>query len=89
MSPEYITDWVIHNYNPAIKYIKFEKLNAYLEARDVSIVGFFTGKESALERAYIGVTEVLDYMEFAVTTPSAVADEEIKKEKIVIYRRVC
>lgn len=67
---------------------KAEEIKAFVEPKDVAVVGFFTDKESELAKAFISTAEALDDIEFAISTPEASGEYEVKEDAIVVLKKV-
>jgi len=83
-----IITWLNKKTGPPAKVLeKAEEVKAFIEPKEVAVVGFFADKESELAKAYIKAAEGLDDIEFALTTPDASGEYEIKEDKIVVFKK--
>jgi len=85
-SDEIIT-WLNKKTGPPAKVLESnDELKAFIEARDVAVVGFFT-EESELKKAFLSTAEALDDVEFATTSPSSSGDLKVTEEGIVVMKK--
>jgi len=64
-----------------------DEVKAFVEPKDVAVVGFFADKESELAKAFIKAAEGKDDIEFAITTPEASGEYAVKEDKIVVFKK--
>jgi len=85
---EEIITWLNKKTGPPAKVLeKAEEIKAFVEPKDVAVVGFFTDKESELAKAFISTAEALDDIEFAISTPEASGEYEVKEDAIVVLKK--
>jgi len=83
-----IVSWLNKKTGPAAKHIETaEEIKAFLEPRDVAIVGFFADKESELAKTFLAVADSIDDLEFAVAPIVAGADQGVTADKIVVFKK--
>lgn len=73
---------------PATDLESAEDVKAFIDARDVAVVGFFENKESDLAKAFIKTAEGTDDLEFAVAAPASSGEYDVKEDKVVIFKKV-
>ena len=73
---------------PAKVLATAEEVKAFVDPKDVAVVGFFADKESELAKAFIKAAEGKDDIEFAITTPEASGEYAVKEDKIVVFKKV-
>jgi len=72
---------------PATDLESAEDVKAFIDARDVAVVGFFENKESDLAKAFIKTAESTDDLEFAVAAPASSGEYDVKEDKVVIFKK--
>lgn len=85
---EEIITWLNKKTGPPAKVLeKAEEVKAFADPKEVAVVGFFKDKESELAKAFLSTAEALDDIEFAITTPEASGDYDVKEEGIVVLKK--
>jgi len=85
---EEIITWLNKKTGPPAKVLeKAEEVKAFIDPKEVAVVGFFADKESELAAAFIKAADGLDDIEFAITTPEASGEYEVKEDKIVVFKK--
>jgi len=83
-----IITWLNKKTGPPAKVLeKAEEVKAFVEPKEVAVVGFFADKEGELAKAFIKAAEGIDDLEFALTTPDASGDYDVKEDKIVVFKK--
>lgn len=84
-----IIAWLNKKTGPAAKNIvEFDELKAFVDDREVAVVGFFADQGSALAKAFLETADSVDDLEFAITSPGASGDYDVKEDKIVLFKKV-
>jgi len=85
---EEIITWLDKKTGPPAKvFEKAEEVKAFVEPKDVAVVGFFADQTSELALAFLKVAESLDDIEFAITSPAASGEYDVKEDKIVVLKK--
>lgn len=85
---EEIITWLNKKTGPPAKILETaEEVKAFIDPRDVAVVGFFADKESELAKAFVSTAEALDDIEFVLTTPAASGEYDVKEDKIVVFKK--
>jgi protein disulfide-isomerase A1 len=85
---EEIITWLNKKTGPPAKVLETaDEVKAFIEAKEVAVVGFFANKESELAAAFIKAAEGLDDIEFATTTPEASGEHAVTEDKIVVFKK--
>lgn len=83
-----IVSWLNKKTGPPAKIMETaEEIKAFLEPRDIAIVGFFADKESELAKTFLAVADGIDDLEFAIAPIAAGADEGVTSDKIVVFKK--
>jgi len=83
-----IITWLNKKTGPPAKVLATaEEVKAFVDPKDVAVVGFFADKESELAKAFIKAAEGKDDIEFAITTPEASGEYAVKEDKIVVFKK--
>lgn len=83
-----IVSWLNKKTGPPAKIMETaEEIKAFLEPRDVAIVGFFADKESELAKNFLAVADSIDDLEFAIAPIAAGADQGVTADKIVLFKK--
>jgi len=83
-----IVAWLNKKTGPPAKVVATaEEVKAFVESKDVAVVGFFADKESELAKAFISAAEGIDDIEFATATPDASGEYDVKEDKIVVFKK--
>jgi len=82
-----IVSWLNKKTGPPAKVLATaEEVTAFIKPKDVAVIGFFADKESELAKAYIKAADSVDDLEFAITSPEASGDLDVKEDKIVVVK---
>jgi len=83
-----IVTWLNKKTGPPAKVlVTAEEVKAFIEPKDVAVVGFFADQESELAKAFIQAADGMDDLEFAITAPDASGDLAVKEDKIVVVKK--
>jgi len=83
-----IVAWLNKKTGPPAKTLgTAEEVKAFVEPKDVVVVGFFSDDKSELAQAFIKAAEGMDDVEFGITTPGSSGDYEVKDDKIVVLKK--
>lgn len=83
-----IVTWLNKKTGPPAKVLAtVEEVAAFAKpAKDAVVIGFFSDKESELAKAFIKSADSIDDIEFAITSPDASGDLNVKEDKIVVIK---
>jgi len=85
---EEIITWLNKKTGPPAKVLeKAEEVKAFVDPKEVAVVGFFADQTSELAVAFLKTAEALDDIEFAVTSPAASGEYDVKEDKIVVFKK--
>jgi len=83
-----IITWLNKKTGPPAKVLETaDEVKAFVEPKQVAVIGFFADKESDLAKAFITAAEGMDDLEFAITTPAASGDYKVEGDKIVVIKK--
>lgn len=74
---------------PAKEFSSADDLKAFVDSKEVVVVGFFKDKESAEAKQFIEAASETDDTEFAITTNDLKGYEQDKDASVVLYKKVC
>merc|ERR1719402_1925841 len=82
-----IVSWLNKKTGPPAKVLATaEEVTAFIKPKDVAVIGFFSDDKSELAKAYIKAADSVDDIEFAITSPEASGDLDVKEDKIVVVK---
>lgn len=83
-----IIAWLNKKTGPAAtNIVEFDELKTFVDDREVAVVGFFADQGSALAKAFLEAADSVDDLEFAITSPGASGDYDVKEDKIVLFKK--
>lgn len=83
-----IISWLNKKTGPPAKHLETaEDVKAFVDPRDVAVLGFFTDNESELAKAFVAAADTTDDIEFGIATPSASGDYDVKEDKIIVVKK--
>jgi len=83
-----IVSWLNKKTGPPAKQVESaDDLKAFVDARDVAVVGFFDNQESELAKAFLAAADSTDDVEFAITKPANSGDYAVTEEKVVVFKK--
>ena len=74
---------------PAKEFTSADDLKAFIDSKDVVVVGFFKDKESAEAKQFIEAASDIDDTEFAIAANDLKGYEQDKDASVVLYKKVC
>lgn len=81
--------WLNKKTGPPAKHLETaDDVKSFVEPRDVTVIGFFTDKESELAKAFIKAADSVDDIEFGITTPASSGEYKVNEDKIVVLKKV-
>merc|ERR1712017_13292 len=85
---EEIIAWLNKKTGPPAKVLETaEDVKAFVDPKEVSVVGFFADDKTELAQAFIKAARALDDIEFGITTPAASGEYDVKDDKIVVFKK--
>eukprot|EP00112_Aurelia_sp_Birch-Aquarium-sp1_P026866 Seg981.1 transcript_id=Seg981.1/GoldUCD/mRNA.D3Y31 product="Protein disulfide-isomerase 2" protein_id=Seg981.1/GoldUCD/D3Y31 len=72
---------------PAKEFSSADDLKAFVDSKEVVVVGFFKDKESAEAKQFIEAASETDDTEFAITTNDLKGYEQDKDASVVLYKK--
>nr|XP_012149212.1 PREDICTED: protein disulfide-isomerase isoform X2 [Megachile rotundata] len=84
-----IVNWVMQKAGPAVKELPtVEEAKAFIEAKNVAIVGFFKDAESDGAKVFLDVGNTLDDHAFGISSSQEVFDEYgVEDGKVVLFKK--
>jgi len=83
-----IVAWLNKKTGPPAKVLATkEEVKAFVEPKEVAVVGFFVDQESDLAKAFVKAADSVDDLEFAIATPDASGEYDVKEDKIVVIKK--
>ncbi|XP_057311024.1 protein disulfide-isomerase 2-like [Hydractinia symbiolongicarpus] len=83
-----IVAWLNKKTGPPAKHLETaDDVKSFVEPRDVTVLGFFTDKESELAKAFIKAADSVDDIEFGITTPASSGEYKVNEDKIVVLKK--
>ena len=73
---------------PAKELATVDEVKAFIEKKDVVVVGFYPDKESDKAKAFIEAAQSMDDVEFGIVHDLDVAGEYKTTDGLVIYKKV-
>ena len=74
---------------PAKEFSSVDDLKAFIDGKDVVVVGFFKDKESAEGKQFIEAASDIDDIEFGIAPNDLKGYEQDKDASVVLYKKVC
>jgi len=83
-----IISWLNKKTGPPAKILEtVEDVKAFVESRDVAVLGFFADKESELAKAFVAAADSTDDVEFGMAAPAASGEYDVKEDKIIVVKK--